>query len=255
MGLPFLSPEWCAAARSLMQGSLPAREGLNCQIHYEVVGPDGSLLWSQGIVDGQVVHWDLGGVAEPDVTVRWALVDALGVMRSTITGTEAMQRATVLNDRASSPYEGPPPPMDLASPELGDLPRLPGATVAVQFEFRSAPFGPTSWSIAFEDGQVVGLAFGRRADADVSIELPYRAVMEVHAGLIGPIDAVAQGRISGDETGMILFGGMLETPAYQRAQRQCRGGGLALAVLGEVSAGPEWRTAMAELAAQTVDPR
>ena len=254
MGLPFLSPEWFAAARRLVQGALPVREGLTCQIQYEAVGLEGPRLWSQRIVDGQVVHWDLGGVSEPDLTVRWALADALGVLRSTVTGTEVMQRMTVVNDRPPRRYEGPPPPMDLDGPELAELPRLPGASVVVQFDFRAAPFGPTSWSISFEDGRVVGLPFGRHPNPDVSIELPYRAVMEVHAGLIGPIDAVAQGRISGDETGMILFGGLLETPAYERAERQCRGGGLAMAVLGDVGAGDEWRSAMAELAAETTDP-
>lgn len=254
MGLPFLSSEWCAAARRRLDGALPAQEGLSCQIQYEVLTPHGQVLWSQGIVDGQVAHWDLGGVAEPDLTVRWALADALGVLRTNVTGTEVMQRMSVVNDRAGSRYEGPPPPMDLES-ELAVFPRLPGASVVVQFDFWSAPFGPLAWSIAFEDGEVSGLAFGQHEAAEVSIELPYRAYMEVFAGLIGPIDAVAQGRIKGDETGMILYGGLLETPAYQQAQRRCRGGGMTLAALGEVSAQSEWRKAMAELALETEDPR
>jgi hypothetical protein len=254
MSVPFLSEEWFTAARERLADVLPARPGLSARIGYEATGEHGPPAWFQVIVDGVVEHWGTGLVDDPDVTVRWEVADALGVLRSTIGGTEALDRATVVTGDGER-YEGPAPPMDLlAAPGLGALPRVAGATVSVQYELASGPFGAASFYMAFEDGRVAAADLDRLPSPDVTVELPYRSFMEVRAGLIGVVDAVSRGRVSGDETSLILLGGLLEAEPYQRAQRGCRGGGLALGVLGEVAGGNAFRTAMAELAAETGDP-
>jgi putative sterol carrier protein len=255
MSVPFLSEEWFACARERLSDALPERPGVSARIVYEATGPSRVPLWSQVVVDGLVEHWGRGPVDDPDVTVRWDVADALGVLRSTMDGTEALDRATVVTERDGTRYAGPPPPMDMtAVPELAALPRVPGASLAVQYELRAGPFGPASFYLVFEDGRVASADLDRLPSPDVTVELPYRTFMEVRAGSLGVVEALARGRIAGDETSIILLGGLLETEPYQRVQRSCRGGGLALGALGEVAAAGAYRAAMTELAAETGDP-
>ena len=92
------------------------------------------------------------------------------ILHRRISGTEALAATTVVD----GDYVGPPSPMDLGQQaELARLPRLPGATLDVQYEHaagRSAtsPSSSRSWT-----GQVASMRFGRLDDRDALVEVPY----------------------------------------------------------------------------------
>ena len=73
--------------------------------------------------------------------------------------------------------------MDLGQQaELARLPRLPGATLDVQYEHAAGPFGHVSFIISFVEGQVASMRFGRLDDRDALVEVPYLVMAPTHEG-------------------------------------------------------------------------
>jgi hypothetical protein len=254
--LAFLGDEWFARAGEVLCGVGLLVPGANARVRYEVGG--GGLGWCQVIDDGRITCWERAELADADVTLRWGLEDAFEILTGGRTGTQAAVATTIVEDRASGPYVGVPPPFDFAGEsELSGLRRLPGANLTVHGTLPAAPFGATQCSWVFVDGQFAGMAAGFVGHADVEIGFPFRQLMRLYRGEISWQEALQFGTLGGGSIESLMFlAGIVESPPWQRAMRACAAGRapLALAALGEVTAQDSYRNAMGELMATTAPP-
>jgi hypothetical protein len=197
------------------------------------------------------VHWEADVLEKPDLVIRWSLEDAFRILHRQVDGTEALRVTTVVDDD----YVGPPAPMDLGEQKkLDRLPHLPGATLGVQYECPSGPFGHVSFMISFVDGRVDAMELGRIAAPDVLVEVPYLALAEVRRGDITIYEAIDRGRVQGDVGPLALLAGLLDSPEFHAAELACGRSGLVLAHLGEATKSAAFAAAMATVATETQPP-
>jgi hypothetical protein len=223
--------------------TLPA--DLSCAAQFDVSG----LRWFLQIEGGRVAGWDLGSLEVPDVEVRWEAGDARRILGREVRGTDALRVTTVLAPSKDGPYVGPPAPVNLACrPELASLPFVPGATLNLQFCYRRGPFGDVDHVQRFEDGQFAEDCLGTDVQADVIVDITYRAMARVRAGEISIIEALEGGAITGAVGPLATLAGIMESPAWHAAELASGRHALALAVLGEFDANPTFASAMKELA-------
>lgn len=238
-----LSDAAFAKARELVAGALPERPGSSCRLQF-----DAGARWGLVVEDGRVVTWEPGELAEAEAEVRWSPEDAATVLSGRLEGDEAYRRTTVAERARAGDRVGPPPPMDIAErDELHALPALPGVTVLTQYRFRSGPFGTVDFWMRWEDGRITGIDFGLVDDADVRVEVTYRAMAKVRDGSITIIEALEDGSIDGKIGPMALLAGVSESREFQRAERAGGPSGEALATLGELRDVPAFREACAAL--------
>ncbi len=230
-------------ARELVDGALPERSGSSCRLHF-----DAGSRWALVVEDGRVPTWEPGDLAGADAQVRWSPEDAAAVLSGRLEGDEAYRRTTLAERAEAGDYVGPPPPMDIGErEELQALPALPGVTVLSQYRFRSGPFGTVDYWIRWEDGRVTGMDLGRAEDADVRVEVTYRAMARVRDGSISIIEALEDGSVDGKIGPMALLAGVSEGREWQRAERAGGPAAEALATLGELREVAAFREACAAL--------
>jgi hypothetical protein len=238
-----LSDAAFARARELVAGALPERPGSSCRLQF-----DAGTRWGLVVEDGRVVTWEPGELAEAEAEVRWSPEDAAAVLSGRLEGDEAYRRTTVAERARAGDRVGPPPPMDIAErDELHALPALPGVTVLTQYRFRSGPFGMVDFWMRWEDGRITGMDLGLVDDADVRVEVKYRAMVKVRDGSITIIEALEDGSVDGKIGPMALLAGVSESREFQRAERAGGPSGEALATLGELREVPAFREACAAL--------
>lgn len=250
----FLSDEWFAAARALtvdVANDRP-RTGVGCRLQYDVSGPDAGRRFFQVVEDGALRRWEPGELDAPDIEVRWDWEHARRIYRRELDGTDALAATVVAERGPGRDYVGPPSPMELGEqPELANLPRLPDATVAVQYEYPAGPFGHVSFAIAFVDGRVDAMQLGRLPQPDVTVEVPFRVMAQVRRGDLSILEALEHGRVDGKLGPLGLLAGISESPEFHRAELACGASGLALGNLGATLAAPAAQAALDELAART----
>jgi hypothetical protein len=206
--------------------------------------------WCVVVDQGRVEQLELGVVDDPDVVVLWSRSVAAAILRGELRDDDAWRATTVTAMTATGPYTGPPAPMNLACrPELDLLPTIPGASLCVQFRFPVGPFGAVRYALRFDDGRVVDEFLGERENVDVRIEMTYRNLALTRAGEITILDALEGGSVTGEVGALMAFGGILESPEYQRAQRATGRQAIALSVLGELNADEAFRAALQDLVA------
>jgi hypothetical protein len=173
------------------------------------------------------------------------------VFSGRLDGTQAMAVTTILAAEGNHTYRGPPPPIDLTMrPELADLPTRRGASLVVQPRLRAGPFGDVDFVQVFVDGRLNTMRLGTLPDPDVCYTISYRDQALVRQGSMTVLEALESGSVSGSIGSLSLFAGLLESDAFQRAQRATQhSAGLALAVLGEINATPGYREAVGEAVA------
>jgi hypothetical protein len=238
-----LSDAAFARARELVDGVLPDRPGSSCRLQF-----DAGTRWVLVVQDGRVVTWEPGDLPDADAEVRWSPDDAAAILSGRLEGDDAHRRTTVVEQAKAGEYVGPPPPMDLAGrEELEALPRLPDVTVLTQYRFRSGPFGLVDYWVRWEDGRVTGMDLGRVDEADVRVEVTYRAMADVRRGSMTIIEALEDGTVDGKIGPMALLAGVSESREWQRAERAGGPAGEALATLGELREVQAFRDACAAL--------
>ena len=113
--------------------------------------------------------------------------------------------------------------------ETADLPERPGCTAHIQYEVTGGPDGAVIFHTVLEDGRIAQNALGPGDDPDFTMIIPHPEYLAVVRGALDPSVGYMQGRI------------------------KVRGNiGRMLSVL-PVTTSPEWRDAMAQVAAQTTD--
>ncbi len=247
---PVGSEPWCEQARHLT-ATLPPSPGLSWRLQFDAVDERGQHdRWYQVVEDGQVVAWQRGDVAAPDLELRWARADAAAVFRQELSGTEALAAAQVLEPGGR---EGVAPPLDMRdTAEMDLLPEVPGATLVTQFEFSQGPFGHVSFWLSFEDGRCAGLDFGRTEEPDVTISISFQRMVRVRTGTMTILEALERGgRVDGALGPIMLMAGLEESPELRAVELACGPAGAVLARLGEVAASGPYTEAMAALAEVT----
>ena len=238
-----LSDAAFAKARELVEGALPERPGSSCRLQF-----DAGTRWGLVVEDGRVATWEPGDLSDAEAELRWSPEDAAAVLSGRLEGDEAYRRTTLAERTKAGDYVGPPPPMDLGQrEELQELPALPGVTLLTQYRFRSGPFGTVDFWMRWEDGTITGLDLGQADDADVRVEVTYRAMAKVRDGSITIIEALEDGSVDGKIGPMALLAGVSESREFQRAERAGGPSGGALATLGELREVPAFREACAVL--------
>lgn len=248
--VPLASERWFEQAR-LLTTTLPSRPGLGVRLQFDAVDDSGTHhRWYQVVEDGQVVAWQDGEVDRPDLELRWSLADARAMYRQELSGTEAIAAVRVIVPGVS---EGPAPPLDiLDTAELAMLPAVPGATLAVQFEFADGPFGDVSFWETFEDGLVTASEFGRADEHDVLIAISYQRMVGVRSGEMTILECLENGgKVEGALGPLMLMAGLEESPEMRAAELACGPAGALLARVGEIAASADHREAMAALAKAT----
>lgn len=244
----FADERWFDRVHSAIAPLLPLRENIDARLQYDVDVEGTPCRWRQVIVDGQLREFGPGELADADVEIHWSHADAIAVLGNRVDGTQAMAATTIVADTEQGPYRGPAPPMDLAEhPELAELPTIPEATLIVQQHLRGGPFGDFDCVQVFVDGRLNRMTLGTLPDPDIIVDGPYRTSMLLRAGAVTALEGLESARISGSVGSLSLFGGLLESNAFQQAQRACaHAAGLALASLGEIAATPGFRSALAD---------
>jgi putative sterol carrier protein len=113
--------------------------------------------------------------------------------------------------------------------EAGELPARPGCTARIQFQVAGAPLGTVVFRTRLEDGRVVANALGPDDDPDFTVIVPLADYRDMVRGQLDLGVGYMQGRVK--VTGNV---------------------GRMLSVL-PVTTSPEWREAMARVAARTDD--
>lgn len=243
----FASDEWLAAvAAALAEVSLDS--GASARIIFEIPGRS----WHLAVDGGRVVSFAAGPLGSADCVLRWTADDAAAVWRRELRGNAALLATEVSADAAGGPYRGPPAPLDIRSrPELAALPVVPGATFDVQYAFRSGPFGDVDYVIDFRDGRVDSDRLERLDDPTVAVEVSYRAMARVRAGETTILEALEDGRVTGEVGALAMLAGISESPEFEAAQIATGRHAFALATLGELDATPEYAWVLADLAIRT----
>ena len=257
----FLSDDWFAEARALTVDPAPERPrpGVGCRLQYEVSSQSAQSPQSarsagcrfvQVVEDGALRRWERGELDRPDIEIRWDWEHARRIFRRELDGTDALSGTTVAERGPDRDYVGPPSPLDLGEqPELDDLPRLPDATISVQYEYPDGPFGHVSFAIVFVDGRVDAMQLGRVPEPDATVEVPFRVMAQVRRGDLSILEALEQGRVDGKLGPLGLLAGISESPEFHRAEAACGASGIALGNLGATLAGHQ--AALVQLAERT----
>ena len=255
MPVPYLTDEWFDEARSCLAVLPVGGNGLQCGLQFDVELPDGHLRWHLAVRDGGL-RIGLGELPDADIELHHSVQHVWQVFNEEVNADDALAGYTVVEEQAGGRYVGPAPPMELGQQrELQDLPRIPGATLDVQYEYARGPFGPVSWYMSFVDGELESMDFGRCNEPDVVADATFLQMAQVRRGDIGILEAVAGGaRVKGAEGALALLAGILESPEFHRAELACGRARSVLAVLGEVSADPAFSAAMDELRSITGPP-
>lgn len=91
----FLSPEWLELQRSLAS-TLPVRPGATARLQIVVTGgPDGDVIYTQVIEDGQLVASVLGADDSADVTLTQAYPDAVAIAKGELDANAAFMQGRV----------------------------------------------------------------------------------------------------------------------------------------------------------------
>jgi hypothetical protein len=243
---PFLSEAWFETAQELAS-ALPAQPGRSCVLGFRTGRP-----WVLAVADGRVSRIEEGEAAGA-VELRSDVDHALALWRGELDGTAALAGFTCVEPDGRC---GPPPPLDLRdTPALLDLPRLPGASVSVQYEYRDGPFGTVDFVLRFEDGGVADAALGRAESPDVRVAVPYGAIADVRCGERTLYEALEDGEVKGDLGPLMTAAGLFDSPAFRAAELEtCGSAAAVLATFGLVSATPAWQEMLATLAAVTAPP-
>lgn len=243
----FASDEWLAAvAAALAEVSLDS--GASARIIFEIPGRS----WHLAVDGGRVVSFATGPLGSADCVLRWTADDAAAIWRRELRGNAALLATEVSADAVGGPYRGPPAPLDIGSrPELAALPVVPGATFDVQYVFRSGPFGDVDYVIDFRDGRVDSDRLERLDDPTVAVEVSYRAMARVRAGETTILEALVDGRVTGEVGALAMLAGISESPEFEAAQIATGRHAFALATLGELDATPEYAGVLVDLATRT----
>lgn len=255
MKLPYLSEEWFGAAQERVAALRFAGLGLECGLQFDAESAEGHVRWAQTVRGGDV-RLLLGELPDGGFELHHSLSHAWQVFNEELNGDDALAGFTVVEDRGDGRYVGPPPPMELGQrPELDELLPVPGASLDVQYEYARGPYGPVSWFMSFVDGRLQSMDLGRCPEPDVVAEATFLQLAQVRQGDISVLDALAAGaRVKGSEGALALLAGILESPEFHRAELACGRSAQALAVLGEVSADPNYAATMDELRTITGPP-
>ena len=245
-----LSREWCRLAREKFVG-IELSATLPRRVQFDVEGE----RFFVSVAEGSVESFELGDVADPDVTVRQPAEVAARVWAGVVREDEAMRATTIVMDEGGVPWVGPPTPADLlAHPEVQHLPAVPGASVLVAYRFPGGPFGTVSHWVRFEDGRPAADGFGTAIKADVRVQVPYSTIPLVRAGELSMLEALEQGAVDGDLGSLAVLAGIHESPEFQNAERALVRPTLGLATLGLLWASPAWTDALVQLG-ETTDAR
>jgi hypothetical protein len=111
-----------------------------------------------------------------------------------------------------SPY----PPFDIAAPDrLPDLPDVAGATVACQYSLERSPLGDVACLHVFRDGRLEVVETTWHEEADVFVELPYHAYLQMRAGRMTMYEAISLGGLHGHLGRLAVLAGILESADWQ----------------------------------------
>jgi hypothetical protein len=186
------------------------------------------------------------------VELRWSIPDARRILGRELRGDDAILATTVVAGTEDGAYVGPPAPLNLlCRPELRAMPRVPGATLAVQYHYRRGPFGDISHVLHFEDGRPVEEHLGEIQQPNVVVDVTYRAMAEVRAGEKSILEALEGGAIRGDIGPLAALAGIVEGAEFHAGEVATGRHALALAVLGELDCDPAFAAAMGALASRT----
>jgi hypothetical protein len=239
----FLSADWFAALGSgLEEISLDQRAA--CRLNFSV----DTIHWHLCIESGHVTSFDTDHVESADVELQWTPQDALGIVHRHVRGGEALRRTTVVVPLRDGRYVGTPAPLNLRSrPELDEMPVVRGATLNVQYHYRSGPFGDVDYAMSFVDGRCVEESLATIPDPTVTIGVTYRAMALTRAGEITILDALVGGSVEGTEGALALMAGIREDRHYHAAELATGRHAIALAALGDLDTDERYAKCIAEL--------
>jgi hypothetical protein len=245
--MQFLSADWFAALGSVLE-ELALDPAAACRLNFSV----DTTRWHLCIDSGHVTSFDAGHVESADAELQWTPQDALGIVHRHVRGGEALRRTTVVVPLHDGRYVGTPAPLNLRSrPELDEMPVVPGATLKIQYHYRSGPFGDVDYLMSFADGRCIEESLGTIPDADVTIDVTYRAMALTRAGEITILDALVGGNIEGAEGALMLVAGIREDRHYHAAELATGRHAIALAALGDLDTDERYAKFIAELDAAT----
>ena len=243
----FLSAEWFEVVSSELE-DIALDPRASCRLNFTA----DTARWHLGIESGQVTSYATGHIERADAELQWSPADAQAIVSRVLRGNDALRRTTVVTPLHDGRYVGAPAPLNLRSrPELDDMQVVPGATLNVQYHYRSGPFGDVDYGMSFVDGRCTEEILGEIPDPMVTIDVTYRAMALTRAGEITVIDALEGGGIEGAEGALMLIAGIREDPHYHAAELATGRHAIALAALGDLDADERYAKLMAELAAAT----
>lgn len=241
-----LSPEWFEEMRGLI-GGLTLSPGARCRIQFDADGTRFVLV----VEDGTVTRFALGEVEGAELELRIAHADAERLWRHELFGDDAMRAVTVVTELDDGMYSGPPAPADLLRrPEFDDLPVIEEASLVVAYTFRRGPFGLIHHWFQFANGRPSADGFGEPDEADVRIEVEYRAIPLLRSGEQSILDVLEGGSIEGGLGPITMLAGLLDAPEFRSADLASGRHAFALATLGELWADEIWTGALEQLAAE-----
>jgi len=243
----FLSAEWFEVVSSELE-DIALDQRASCRLNFTA----DTARWHLCIESGRVTSFGTGHIEPADAELQWSPADAQAIVSRVLRGDEALRRTTVVCPLHDGRYVGVPAPLNLRTrPELAEMQMVPGATLKIQYHYRSGPFGDVDYWMSFVDGQCVVESLGEIDDAMVTIDVTYRAMALTRAGEITILDALVGGNIEGPEGALALVAGIREDPHYHAAELASGPHAIALAALGDLDADERYAKLMAELAATT----
>jgi hypothetical protein len=245
--MQFLSADWFAALASGLE-EITLDPQATCRLNFST----DTAQWHLCMESGRVTSFGPGHEQSADAELQWTPRAALDIVHRHLRGGEALRRTTVCVPLLDGRYVGTPAPLNLRSrPELDEMPVVPGATLNVQYHYRSGPFGDVDYAMSFVDGRCTEESLATIPDADVTIDVTYRAMALTRAGDITIIDALVGGNIEGAEGALMLIAGLREEPNYHAAELATGRHAIALAALGDLDADERYAKFIAELDAVT----
>lgn len=244
------SSEWFEEIRRRTAGvALP--HDSSCRIQFDA----GRARFGLVVDGGTVTRFAPGDIDDADLELRFSHADAERVWRRELGGDEAMLAATVVTQLDDGVYSGPPAPADLLGrPEFDGLPVIADAALVVAYTFRQGPFGVVHHWFRFDNGRPVDDGFGELDEADVRIEVEYRAIPLIRSGEKAMLDLLEGGTIQGDLGPLAMLAGLLDAPEFRAADLATGRHAFALATLGELWANATWSGALEQLAAEAPGP-
>lgn len=234
-----------------MTAAVTVAHDSNCRIQFDADGTRFGLI----VAGGNVTLFEPGDIDGADLELRFSRADAERVWRRELDGDEAMRAATVVAQVQDDVYTGPPAPADLLGrPEFEGLPVIADAALVVAYTFRRGPFGVVHHWFKFDNGRPADDGFGELDEADVRVEVEYRAMPRLRSGEQTMLDALEGGTIQGDLGPLTMLAGLLEEPEFRAADLATGRHAFALATLGELWADETWIAALDRLAAEAPSP-